>query len=189
MVRRNYCFRGWKKSHRQGILRKGLFAWLIHFVAFDVCWWIRESDCILSGSHPGERVLALQVKMWKRESVGRRSIYRKYTSWSWLQKRGTKFEWGRTFKHWSRGSHGQWFPETEYLRESAIFFSGTSGILPIKASLPPKNFRIIANSLSIITQWVPGASYELRHLLVTAKHTTERNYEKWADLKKKYGKF
>ena len=30
----------------------------------------------------------------------------------------------------SRGSPGQWFPETEYLRASAIFIVGTSGILP-----------------------------------------------------------
>ena len=69
VVRRNCCFRGWKKSHRQGILRKGMFAWPIHFVAFDGCWWIWESDSILSGSHTGESVLALQVKMWKRERV------------------------------------------------------------------------------------------------------------------------
>ena len=30
----------------------------------------------------------------------------------------------------SRGSPGQWFPETEYLLASAIFVVGTSGILP-----------------------------------------------------------
>ena len=69
--------------------------------------------------------------MKKRKSVWRRSIYRKYVSWSWLQKRGTKFKWRRGFKHWSRDSPGQWFPETEYLRASAIFVSGTSGIPPI----------------------------------------------------------
>ena len=69
VIRRNCCFRGWKKSHRQSILRKGMFAWPIHFVAFDGCWWIWESDSILSGSHTGESVLALQVKMWKRERV------------------------------------------------------------------------------------------------------------------------
>ena len=49
VVRRNCCFWDWKKSHRQGILRKGMFAWHIHFVAFDSCWWIWESDSILSG--------------------------------------------------------------------------------------------------------------------------------------------
>ena len=69
VIRRNCCFRGCKKSHRKGILRKGMFAWPIHFVAFDGCWWIWESDSILSGSHTGESVLALQVKMWKRERV------------------------------------------------------------------------------------------------------------------------
>ena len=41
----------------------------MHFVAFDGCWWIRESYSILSGSHTGESVLALQMKMWKRERV------------------------------------------------------------------------------------------------------------------------
>ena len=70
--------------------------------------------------------------MWKkRKSVRRRSIYRKYVSWSRLQKCGTKFKWGRSLKHWPRGSPGQWVPETEYLRASAIFVSGTSGITPI----------------------------------------------------------
>ena len=87
-----------------------------------------ESDSILSGSHTGKSVLALQVK--KRKSVWRRSIYRKYVYWNRLQKRGTKFKWGRSFKHWSRGSLGQCFTETEYLRASAIFVSGTSGIPP-----------------------------------------------------------
>ena len=87
VVRRNCCFRGWKKSHRQGILWKGMFSWPIHFLAFDDCWWIWEGDSILTGSHTGENVLALQVKMWeKRKSVWRRSIYRKYVSWNQLQK-------------------------------------------------------------------------------------------------------
>ena len=66
VVRCNCCFRGWKKSHRQGIPRKEMFAGPIHFVAFDGCWWIWESDSILSGSHTGKSVLALQVKLWKR---------------------------------------------------------------------------------------------------------------------------
>ena len=57
------------KPHRQGILRKGMFAWPIHFVVFDGCWWIWESESILYGSHTGESVLALQVKMWKRGRV------------------------------------------------------------------------------------------------------------------------
>ena len=46
-----------------------MFAWPIHFVAFDVCWWIWESGSILSGSHTGVSVLALQMKMGKREWV------------------------------------------------------------------------------------------------------------------------
>ena len=46
-----------------------MFAWPIHFVAFDGYWWIWESDTILSGSHTEESELALQVKMWKRGRV------------------------------------------------------------------------------------------------------------------------
>ena len=75
VVRFNCCFRGWKKSHRRGILRKRMFAWPIHFVAFGVCWWIRESDSIPSGSHTGESVLALQVKLWKRGRVFEDEVY------------------------------------------------------------------------------------------------------------------
>ena len=132
VIRRNCCFWGWKKSYRQGIQRKGMFAWPINFVAFDGCWWIWESDSILSGSHTGESVLALQVKMWKRERVFEDEVLIENTCLGiGSKKRRTKFKWGRSFKHWSRGSPGQWFPETEYLRASAIFVSGTSGIPPI----------------------------------------------------------
>ena len=90
VIQRNCCFRGWKKSYRQGILRKGMFAWPIYFVAFNGCRWIWESDCILSGNHTGESVLPLQIKIWKRERV------LEYVSWGRLQKRGTKFKWGRS---------------------------------------------------------------------------------------------
>ena len=132
MVRRNCYFRGWKKSHRQGILRKGTFAWLIHFVAFDGCWWIWESDSILYESNIGVSVLALQVKMWKRERVFEDEVFIENTCLGIRsKKRGTKFIWGRSFKHWSCGSPSEPFPETEYLRASAIFVSGTSGIPPI----------------------------------------------------------
>ena len=79
VVRRNCCFRGWKKSHRQSILRKGMFAWHIYFVAFDCCWLIWESDSVLSGGHTGESVLALQVKMWKRERVSEDKVFMENT--------------------------------------------------------------------------------------------------------------
>ena len=93
----------------------------------------------------------------KRKSVGRRSIHRKYVSWSRLQKRGTKFKWGRSFKHWPRGSPGRLVPETECLLASAIFVSGTSGITlilnyssvsPIKrrTELYELNWRIITST-------------------------------------------
>ena len=131
VARRNCCCRGWKKSQRQIILRKGMFARPIHFVAFDGCWCVLESDSILSGSHTGESVLALQVKLWKRGRV-LEEVFKENTCLGVGSKKcGTKFKWGRSFKHWSRGSPGQWFPENEYLRASVIFFSWTSGIPPI----------------------------------------------------------
>ena len=75
VVRRNCYFRGWKKSHRQSIMWKRVFAWLIYFVALDGCWWIWKSDSILSGSHTGESVLDLQVKMWKRGRVFKDEVF------------------------------------------------------------------------------------------------------------------
>ena len=82
----------------------------------------------------------------KRKSVWRRSIYRKYVSWNRLQKNaGRNSNEGRSFKHWSRGSPGRWFSETEYLRASAIFVSGTSGIPPILnyRSVSPINYLFV----------------------------------------------
>ena len=149
--RRNCCFRGWKKSHRRVILRKEMFAWSIHFVAFDVSWWIWESNCILSGSYTGESVLALQVKLWKRGRVFEDKVFIENTYLGiGSKKRGKKFKWGHSFKHWSRGSPRQWFPETEYLRASAIFVAGTSGIPPILnyRSVSPIHF-ILMNKVII----------------------------------------
>ena len=45
------------------------------------------------------------------------------------EKRGTKFKRDVVLSR-SRGSPGQWFLEIEYLRASAIFVMGTSGISP-----------------------------------------------------------
>ena len=79
-----------------------------------------------------ESVLALQVKLWKRERVFEDEVFIENTCLGvGSKKRGTKFKWGRSFKRWSRGSPGQWLPETGYLRASAIVVSGTSGISPI----------------------------------------------------------
>ena len=69
--------------------------------------------------------------MKKRKSVWRQSIYRKYVSWGRLQTRGMKFKWERSFKHWPHSSPCQWVPEIDCLCASAIFVSGTSGIMPI----------------------------------------------------------
>ena len=101
-------------------------------MVFDGCWKIWESDSILSGSHTGESVLALQVKMWKRERVFEDEVSIENTCLGvGSKKRGMKFKWGRSFKHWLRGSPGQWFPGTGCLCVPAIFVSGTSGIPPI----------------------------------------------------------
>ena len=95
-------------------------------------------------------------KCEKRKSVGRRSIYRKYVSWSRLQKRGTKLKYGRSFKHWPRGSPGQWVPETECLRASVIFVSGTSGITSILnyRSVSPILLFLVLNKTNILLQTV-----------------------------------
>ena len=145
VVWRNFCFRGWKKSHQQNTTRKRMFACSIHFHA----GWMwksnvkrKKSVLTLLVEIERVRVFSLEVTLervcwpcnWKcekRKSVRRRSIYRKYVSWSRLQKRGTKLKCGRSFEHWPRGSPGQWVPETEGLCASAIFVSGTSGITSI----------------------------------------------------------
>ena len=106
--------------------------------------------------------------MKKRKGVWKRSIYRKYVSWNRLQKREMKFKCGRSFKQWSRGSPGQWLPETEYLLASAIFVIGTSGIPPnlnyrsvspivaepISASTPQMNLSVMReNVCDSLRQW------------------------------------
>ena len=82
-----------------------------------------------------ERVLALKWNCQKRGREFEDEVFIENTclevGYPPQKKRGTKFKWGRSFKRWSRGSPGQWFPETEYMRASAIFVSGTGGIPPI----------------------------------------------------------
>ena len=119
MVWNSWCFRGWKKCHRQSILKKSRFAWLIHLLSFDVCWWIREShwrECVSAAIEFGK----------KRWSVWRRRIYRKYVSWN----RAGRNSKENVVLSRSCVSPGQWFRETEYLLASAIFVVGTSGIPP-----------------------------------------------------------
>ena len=67
-------------------------------------------------------------KKWK--SVWRRRIYRKYVSWNRLQKNMGRNLNADIILRRSRGSPGQWFPETDSLCASAIFVVGTSGIPP-----------------------------------------------------------
>ena len=123
VVWNSWCFRGWKKSHRQSILKKRRFAWFIHFVAFDVNWWISEShwrECVSAAIEIGK----------KRKNVWRR-IYRKYVSWNRLQKNAGRNSNVDVVLSRSRGSPGQWFPETEYLCASAILVWKQGAYRPI----------------------------------------------------------
>ena len=92
---------------------------------------------LVNKSHTGESVLPLRRNsVKKRKSVWRRRIYRKYVSWNRLQKTQDEI-YADVVLSRSRGSPGQWFPETEYLCASTIFVVGTSGI-------PPKlNYRSV----------------------------------------------
>ena len=138
-------FRGWRTSHRQSITRKRMFACSIHFHG----GWLRKSNVksrktVLTLLIEFERVKVyfLEVTLervcwaskWKCEKIERvlkdERIYKKFLSWNRLQKRGTKLKCGICFEHWPRGFPGQWATETEYLRASAIFVSGTSGKHP-----------------------------------------------------------
>ena len=164
VVRRNCCFRGRKKSHRQGILRKGMFAWLTHLVAFDGCWWIWVSDSILSIGHTGESVLALQVKLWKRGRVFEDEVFIDNTCL------------GVGSKNAGRNSNEDVVLNTDhvvflandfprlivYVRPPSLF-SGTRGIPPIL------NYR----SVSPITPWsfwdytLREDSFNMRSLLMS----------------------
>ena len=135
MVRNSRFLRGWKKSHSQCKLKKWMSARLIHFFAFHFCWWIRRM------SHWRESASATMEIGKKRKGVGRRCIYRKYVSWNRLQKTQEEI-YADVVLSRSRGSPGQWFPETEYLCASAIFVVGTSDI-------PPKlNYRSVKSYTS-----------------------------------------
>ena len=103
-----------------------MFAWPIHFVAFDVCWWISGSDSILSGSHSRESVLALQVKLRKRERVFEDEVFIGNICFGIGSKnagRNSNEDVVLSSDHVALLANG--FPETEYLRASAIFVSGT----------------------------------------------------------------
>ena len=83
----------------------------------------------------------------KRKSVWRQRIYRKYVSWNRLQKTQDEIYVDVVLSR-SRGSPGQWFPETDYLCASVIFVVGTSGI-------PPKlNYRSVKSYNFFLTSVV-----------------------------------
>ena len=78
------------------------------FFSFYFCWWIRRV------SHWRECVSAAMEIVKKRKSVWRRRNYRKYVSWNRLQKTQDEI-YADVVLSRSRGSPGQWFPETEYV--------------------------------------------------------------------------
>ena len=61
-----------------------------------------------------ECVAAAKKLCEKRKSVWKRRIYRKYASWKRLQTQDENL-CADVVLRMSRGSHGQWFPETEYV--------------------------------------------------------------------------
>ena len=75
--------------------------------------------------------------MWKCENVKRARVLENEESivntchWVGSKNAGRNCSGGRSFEHWPRGSPGQWVPETDCFRASAIFVSVTSGITPI----------------------------------------------------------
>ena len=116
-----------------------LIFFLYLFVPYKPCKWNGEKE---------------------KESVWRRSIYRKYVSLSRLPKRGTKFKWGRSFTHWSLASPGQWFPATDCLCASAIFVVGTS-------SIPPNlNYRSVSPK-TLTTRFLELGRYKALHIFWT----------------------
>ena len=124
MVWNSWCFCGWKKSHRQSILKKRSFAWFIHFVAFDVCWWIRESHC-------REKCVSAAIEIGEKKGrVFEDDVFIENTCLGIGSKNAGRNSNGDVVLSRSRGSPGQWFPETEYLLVSAIFVVRTSGIPP-----------------------------------------------------------
>ena len=118
---------------------RGLSIFFFWGGAFYFCSWIGVSLW-------GGRVSAAMKIGKKRKSVWRRRIYRKYVSWNRLQKTQDEIYADVDLSR-SRGSPGQWFPETDYLCASAIFVVGTSGI-------PPKlNYRSVKSN--ILLNWLP----------------------------------
>ena len=71
---------------------------------FDVCWVTLEGVCCRCEEIVGK----------ERKSVGKRRIYRKYASWKRLQTQDENLRADLVLSR-SRGSPGQWFPETEYV--------------------------------------------------------------------------
>ena len=94
VVWRNFCFRGWKKSHQQSITRKRMFACSIHFCGGILLWVeMREWECSLWKSHWRECVGPVSENVKRERVLEDERIYSKFLSWSRFQKRGMKLKW------------------------------------------------------------------------------------------------
>ena len=67
--------------------------------------------------------------MWKERGCWKMSVFiANFCHGVGSKNGGRNWSGGRSFEHWPRGSPGQRVPETDFLRASAIFVSGTRGI-------------------------------------------------------------
>ena len=99
---------------------------------------------VVNKSHTRNSVLPLRRNWVKRERVFEDDVFIENTCLGIGSKNAGRNLNVDVVLRRSRCSPGQWFPETEYLRVSAIFVMGTSGI-------PPKlNYRSI-KSYSLYT--------------------------------------
>ena len=112
------------------------------FLAFYICWWIRESHW--------ESASALQYKLGKRERVFENHVFIENTCLGIgsekKKKCRTKFKRGRSF------TQVTWFswpmvPETDYLCASAIFVVVTSRIPPNLNYRSVKSYSLKRRSL------------------------------------------
>ena len=75
-------------------------------------------------------MLALQLELGKRERVFEDELFIENACLEIGSKNAGRNSNADVVLSRSRGSPGQWFPETEYLLASAIFVVGTSGTPP-----------------------------------------------------------
>ena len=151
MVRNSRFLRDWKKSHSQSVLKKWMFARLIHFFAFHFCWWIRRV------SYWRESVYLLRRICVKRERVFEDDVFKENTCLGiGSKKRKTKFTRGRSFKSVT------WFSwpmvSRDWMCAFAIFVVGTNGIPPKLNNRSVKSYKVLVTVLHWF--WLYSISFE-----------------------------